>query len=294
MADSGFIDVGSTQHFSFEFDKTLDNAAAQVLGKALLATCERDYNTVASWFDGLTPGGVPFSVQIGPVRTDRGGSNDQVSRITVDLGATTDFSSARQVVVAEMIEIFMPAQGGGHWKAGQSHGEGLSQAAGFEIYPDQAPTQVGVEDWLGARDAEGFRRQDFVSRTDNTDRNPFSYGCALLFIYYLRSQLGFSMRAIVQAAADTLEGAFTNLTTDHNGFAPFSGILITRFPLDVASGLNGSTNPFPLPSSGVLSCRRFFARHPDGGPSFRQRVTSKNIGNLRALLNSDRPASLIS
>lgn len=292
MADPGFIDAGSTTHFSFEFNNTLDAAKSRALCSALVATCEGDYNVIASWFDGLTPGGVPFVVQVGPTRKDRSGSNDQKSNITIDLGATDDFPAARQVLVAEVIEIFMPAQKKG-WQAGQSHGEGLSQAAGLSLYPEEATRFDGVKVWLGARDISGGFRPNFVGNTDNTDTNKFSYGCALLFIYYLHSQLGFSMRAIVAAAADTLEGVYTNLTQDRNGFVPFSALLLTKFPLGDSSAEKGSENPLPLPSPGVLSATRFLARHPLRGQTLRQLIASKNIGNLRALLNSDRVASLI-
>jgi hypothetical protein len=291
MADPGFIDAGSTTHFSIEFNSALDAAKSRALCNALVATCERDYDVIASWFDGLTPAGVPFVVQIGPERKDRGGSNDQKSNITIDRGATDDFSLAREVLVAELIEIFMPTQNKG-WNAGKSHGEGLSQAAGFFLYPENATGLDGARVWLGARDISGFR-PDFVGTTDNTDTNKFSYGCALLFIYYLHSQLGFSMRGIVSAAADTLEDVYTNLTKDHNGFAPFSALLLARFPLGSASTETGSENPFPLPSPSVLSAKRFLGRHPRNGQTLRQIVASKNIGDFRALLNSDRVASLV-
>ena len=101
------------------------------------------------------------------------------------------------------------------------------------------------------------------------------------------------MRAIVQAADKTLESVYTNLTQDHNGFSPFSAILLARFPLNAASGLKGSENPFPLSSATVLSAGQFFARHPHGGQTLRQIIASKNIGDCRALLNSDRPASRV-
>jgi hypothetical protein len=291
MADDGFVDAGATTHFVFEFDKTLDNAKAVKLCNALVATCERDYNSIASWFDGLTPPGVPFTVKVGPDRTDQSGSNDQKSGITIDLGATDDFSLAREVLVAELIEIFMPAQKKG-WNAGFSHGEGLSQAAGFFIYPDQATGLSGGKVWLFALDVNG-RRPNFVDKTDTTDGNPFSYGCALLFIYYLHSQLGFSMRGIVSAAADTLENVYVNLTQAHNGFAPFSALLLRAFPLAGPASERGSENPFPLRSPAVLSTSRFLARHPRNGQTLRQLIAARNIGDLRGFLNSDRAASLV-
>ncbi|HYK36954.1 hypothetical protein [Alloacidobacterium sp.] len=246
MADAGFIDSGSTyNHFNFEFDNTLDGPSAIALSVNLLETCEQDYDTIASWFDGLTPGGAPFTVQIGPTRADRSGSNYGGKNITIDLGATSDFSSARSVLVAELIEIFMTAQNKG-WAANKSNGEGLSQAASFFLYPQEATGLDGIKAWLFALPLFPLqRRPDFVTKTDQTDTNKFSYRCALLFIYYLQSQLGFNMRAIVQAASDTLEGVYNNLTQDHNGFSTFSALLLARFPLDQATGEQGSENPFP-------------------------------------------------
>jgi hypothetical protein len=57
--------------------------------------------------------------------------------------------------------------------------------------------------------------------------------------------------------------------------------------------MNGSTNPFPLPSAAVLSAGRFLARHPLDGQTLRQLIGSKNIGDFRAFLNSDRLGALV-
>src|SRR5437667_4841997 len=205
MADPGFTDAGTTTHFAFEFDQTLNAPAAAALSAALNQNAERDYNSIASWFDGLTPAGVPFRVKINPPSTTRSGSNDRHRNITIDLGATTDFAQAQEVLVAEVIEIFMVAQNQG-WDPGRSHGEALSQAAGFLLYPSKATGLDGPQTWLDRPDPRnGAFRPDFVSVTDPTDTNKWSYGCGLLFVYYLESELGMSVRAIVQAAAVTLE-----------------------------------------------------------------------------------------
>jgi hypothetical protein len=293
VADPGFTDAGTTAHFTFEFNQTLNAPAAVALSAALIQNAERDYISITSWFDGLTPVGVPFRVKINPRSTTRSGSNDGNRNITIDVGATTDFDLAQAVLVAEMIEIFMRAQNSG-WMPGRSHGEALSQAAAFLLYPSKATGLDGPQTWLDSADPRnGAVRPDFVSVTDPTDTNKWSYGCGLLFVYYLESELGFSMRAIVQAAADTFEGVFHNLTLASGAFVGFSALLNARFPSGTASRLAGSTNPFPLPSPVVLSTERYLAKHPLAGQRLAQVIGSKNIGNLRALLNSDRPTARI-
>jgi hypothetical protein len=222
MADPGYVDLPSTRHFVFSFDQTLDGVGARALGSALFATAEQDYATVSSWFDGLKPAGVPFVIKISPLSLSRSGGNDRTKLITINLGATTDFTSARWVLVAEMTEIFMTAQNAG-WNAAASNGEALSQVAGFTIYPTEVSRVGGSEIWL-----DSSNRQDFVSLTDATDTNAASYGCGVLFIYSLRSQLGFTTRAIVQAAADTLEDVYHNLTQDSGAFSTFATIVAAR------------------------------------------------------------------
>ena len=79
-------------------------------------------------------------------------------------------------------------------------------------------------------------RQDWVSQTFkgengvHGDADPFSYGCAIVFIYYLKSQLGYSMAQIVQAAGNTLEKRYQSLTGKTNGYAPFKALLHEYYP----------------------------------------------------------------
>lgn len=298
MADPGFTDLPGSAHFTFEFDSTLNGAAATALGASIASTAEADYALVNSWFDNLSPPGLPLNVKINPKSVTRGGSNDGKKQITIDLGAINNFPVAREVLIAEFIEILMAVQNRG-WVAGQSHGEGLSQFAGFFVVPATATGLSGPRIWVDtsvpppAPAPPPNSRPDFVSRTEKTDANAVSYGCALLFLYFLNSQLGFSPHAIVQAAADTLEAVYHNLTQDTNGFTGFSAILAAKFPPGVPSGLNGSTNPFPAPSGQSLSVRRFLTAHPLAGSTVRGRIRTLNVGNLRAVLNSDRRACLL-
>jgi hypothetical protein len=288
MADAGYTDLPGTANFTFEYDSTLNAAAAAALGASLVSTVEADYTLVNGWFGNLSPSGLPFNVKINTKSTTRGGSNDLVKQITIDLGATSNFPLAREVLIAEFIEILMKTQAKG-WVAGYSHGEGLSQFAGFFIVPSTASGLSGPQTWLDT--SAPLSRPDYVGTTEQTDKNAISYGCALLFIQYLNSQLGFTPRAIVQAAADTLQNVHKNLTQDANAFGPFAAVLAAKFPPGVPSGLNGSVNPFPLPSFRSLSLKRYLAAHPLNGATLRSRVVALNVGNLRAVLNSDRIAS---
>lgn len=298
MADPGFTDLPGTANFTFEFDSTLNTAAATALGASLASTADADYTLVNGWFDNLAPSGQPFNVKINSKSLTRGGSNDGSKQITIDLGATNNFPLAREVLIAEFIEILMRVQNKG-WNPGKSHGEGLSQFAGFFIVPSTATGLSGPKIWLDTSvpppppTPPPPSRPDFVGTTENTDTNAVSYGCALLFLYYLNSQLGFNLHAIVQAAADTLEGVYHNLTQDANAFPAFAAILAAKFPPGVSSGLPGSTNPFPLPNPRLLSLGRYLSAHPLVGSTLRNRIQSLNVGNLRAVLNSDRRASLL-
>ena len=290
MADPGYIDLPPTAHFTFEYDKTLPNAAALAFGAAIAATADTDYNLLSSWFDGLIPPGAPFNVKINNLSSTRSGSNNAIKNITMDIGVgMADVPLGRMVLVGESAEMFMGAQNRG-WFAGKSNGEALSQVAGFTIAPGTAGFS-GPPAWL---DSNNSARPNFVANTDPTDKNPVSYGCGILFLFYLTTQLGFSMRAIVQAAGDTLEKTYENLTQSSNAFPTFAALLAARFPPGVPSGLSGSSNPFPLPSSLSLSLKRYLAANSlQGQESIRDRVRSKNVGNLRAVLNSDQAAATL-
>jgi hypothetical protein len=295
MADPGFVDLPGTRHFSFSFNQMLNATAAAAVGSALAATAERDFSTISFWFGGVIPAGVPFQVKIN--LGTGGASNDTVENINLRVGQSSDANLARVTLVEEVAEIFMAASGLS-WNPLDSSGEGLSQAAGFTLYPGETGILNGPGTWLDTS-VTAFpsvpSRPDFVSNPpDPTDANFVSCGCALLFIYYLRSQLGFSMKAVVEAAANTLEGVYINLTQDRGAFPQFLSILEKKFPSGAKSNFPGSNNPFPLPSGATLSARRFFAETETNPKLLSQMLrANKDRGDMRALLNSNRPAALV-
>ena len=294
MADPGFVDLPGTTHFSFSFNQTLNAAAAAALGSALAATAERDFSTMSFWFGGLIPPGVPFQVKINLGTS--GASNDTIKNINLRVGQNSDADLARFTLVAEVVEIFVAASGLG-WNPLDSSGEGLSQTAAFTLYPDETGILNGPGRWLDTSvpiSPPVPSRPDFVSTTGPTDSNFVSFGCALLFIYYLRAQLGFSMKSVVQAGASSLEGVYTKLTQDRGAFPQFASVLENKFPSGATSNFPGSNNPFPLPSGATLSAKRFLAKSGTAPELLGQVLRSKkDQGDMRALLNSNRPAALV-
>jgi hypothetical protein len=137
--------------------------------------------------------------------------------------------------VAELSEAFMGAQNLG-WGCASSNGEGLSRyLAEVEPPPGSFPSWgVSGPSWAQA----GF--PDWVSRTEATDRNYVSTGCAVVYLYWLRS-LGFSTAEIVAAGGATLADNYAALTRQTTAYH------------DLVAALQGLTvdsdNPFPPPHS---------------------------------------------
>jgi hypothetical protein len=114
--------------------------------------------------------------------------------------------------VAELSEAFMGAQGGG-WDCGGSNGEGLSRfLAEAETPWGTLSAFTTAPKWA----AGGFA--DWVSRTESTDRDAVSTGCAVAYIDWMR-KLGFSTAQIVQAAGTTLAKNYKTLTGKSTGAA---------------------------------------------------------------------------
>jgi hypothetical protein len=66
----------------------------------------------------------------------------------------------------------------------------------------------------------------------------------MLFIYYLKTQLGYSMEQIVLNGGATLADTYGNLTGGQtNAFWPFKSLLADHFPIGVQSPTD---DPFPL------------------------------------------------
>ncbi len=136
--------------------------------------------------------------------------------------------------VAELSECFMGSQDHG-WGCGFSNGEGLSRFCAEQETPSGTLNAfVTGPSWAQA----GF--PDWVSQTEQTDRDSVSTGCAIVYIYWLRL-LGFTIPQITQAAGDTLSANYQRLTGKTTAYQ------------DLLAALKGlkvrSDNPFtPVPN----------------------------------------------
>jgi hypothetical protein len=152
----------------------------------------------------------------------------------------------KMLFIAELVEIFMSynnQRGATTWKAGDSNGEGLSQLCNIERFRTGHYLYYGsfVDTWL-----QSATRTDWVSNPESTDKDKDSYGCALLFLYYLRTQLNYTPAQIIQAGASTLEGTYHNLTGNSGAFAAFNGLVGSFFPVGNTPKLQTFDDPFPL------------------------------------------------
>jgi len=157
--------------------------------------------------------------------------------------------------VNEFVEILMDNH---KWNAGHSDGEGFSLMAGHLLHPLGDPSSVDIDAWM--KDQPSAKklpshtqpRQDWVNNTFegehgvHGDWDEFSYGCAELFMFYLKSQLGFSMEQIVQSPAGSLGARYKHLMkTSADGFVAFRDLLQQFYPWQVASTPN-RVDLFPL------------------------------------------------
>jgi hypothetical protein len=262
---TGLPKGGVTHHYGFQYDDSLQLTAANPTGieptrtQAVMDGSDADFTLMSGWFKNIALDvNVPIPVNI--TQNDGGAhwslSGDDLS-ITID-PATGAAILIRYLLVMEMVETFMRVQGAGTWLRPSpggwfgsgtegSAGEGLSRflAAQFLAvngFGNPPPAFANSNVWLRSS------RADFVNNIDPTDDGPdATTGCSLLFIYYLFAQLGFSINAIVAAAAPTLRGVYTNLTGDPNDpFPLFKELLDTAFPgTSTITGPN-LDNPFPL------------------------------------------------
>jgi hypothetical protein len=276
--------AGVTAHFAFSYDDSLDSTVhpgqpEPARTNALIATCESDYQLLSDWFGGISltqaPANLslPISVQVSP----DGGGAGWGPPITLKPGSNnTDYM--RYLMISEVSEMFMKAQNKG-WFAPdgsneQSCGEGLSRflaqqflvdaeigisEPGFEISPSWLNSSLPASNPASTELVNGHHygsRADYVNNTLEYDHgiDPAT-GCAMLFIYYLTYQLGYSNNALIAAApgssnaASCLRGVYRNLTGDNTDPFPFfKQLLGAVYPDTAVSSIAGPNpdNPFPV------------------------------------------------
>jgi hypothetical protein len=238
-----------------------DTADTRAAAQAILTTCAQDLAILEDWFS-YDWSDFPYGMWItvgddgrpSPHADNVWFGDDQSPHVHV-YGATLANAGgsgpvrdelARMLFVAEVAEVFMHAAPTG-WNPGNSAGEGLSRVAAAELHPagyyrpagspNNGPYSTG---WLQLpwrrRDAQGAGtdepRYDFVTVSEDTDGNGLSYGCAVLFLYYLHDQLRYSWKQIASSWGAHLAETFAQLTGRPSGtaFTEFADLLDAHLP----------------------------------------------------------------
>lgn len=280
LTTQGLTNGGVTTHYSFQYDDSLAQSAANPNGpepartNAVIAACEGDYTLMSGWFGG----GVNvtgMAVQVTPQTNGASWSGSATSSTVILKPGALGFDNAsiavqaellRYLIVAEVTEIFMMAQGKGWFQGSDegSKGEGLSRFLSCQFLIANGLLGTGISRpfrvsdlWLNSA------RQDFVNNAPNDNAQDATNGCTTLFLYYLSTQLGFSINQIVGAAASTLAGVYQNLTGDASDPFPFFKQLIDNaFPSTTSSAIAGPNidDPYPLGSLAFWDDKNSFGR----------------------------------
>jgi hypothetical protein len=247
--------LAQTKNFVIQYQDTFSDAKRRA--QALQKTVETDFAKVLGWFgvnSGFGPGNlVILSVDAASLAFNHGYKNNGTTLVQMNPfqgGLNQDLAddAVRALFIAEIVEVLMDYNNQVSknviWVAGFSNGEGLSRVCAALFYPDgyYSPFLSGpfVNGWLSSS-----TRNDWVSQNEQTDKDGDSFGCAILFIFYLYSQLGYSMNSIITKAGATLEATYQNLTGKSGGFAAFTGLINPYFPPGKPTSL-ATDDPFPI------------------------------------------------
>src|SRR6516162_283916 len=251
------IIAGQTTNFIVQYENTLPNQANVIANaNALLPVPETEFTVTTGWFN--TPGGKfgagqqqVVNLNLQDTSTSGGtnlpGANNSGYGRAINLDAQNLFTGAtaaervKNVFMAEWSEILMSLTN--NWHAGDSSGEALSQYCSIIRFPAGHYSYYGswVNNWLKTS------RPDWVTKTEPTDKNPVSFGCALAFIFYLNTQLGFTINQIIAAGSANLAQAYTALTGDHaNPFPLFHDQLGIIYPGAATIIRPNLDNPYPI------------------------------------------------
>ena len=277
--------VGQTTNFSVSFDDALVSAQppanqAQTRANltancnALLGQVETAFTTTTGWFGTDTSKfGTSHQQQVNLDQVDdNGASNNGYGHpISQDGQSQNSGASAGPIVsmlwMAEWSEVLMSLTS--NWNAGDSSGEGLSQFSAGTLFLDGHNDYYGggfIHDWLNGTGttnqntaSPNAARSDWVNFTFtgadvggvhvHGDGDPVSFGCALCFIYYLTTQLGFTINEVIAKYKDNLASCYHAVTGDKaDPFPSFAGLLAGVFPPSVTftATTTNPDNPFPI------------------------------------------------
>lgn len=226
---------GATPHLMVYYEAPLGERGKR-LAAGLLARGEADYRWL-KWCFGPSVSR-EFAFQVTLDSSGLGATHASCASAVIDCGVaeSDDPSLVAFEMIAEMAEVFMAAQGRG-WDCGASNGEALSRVLATARYPLELRGFQTAAAWLNSD------RGDYVTRVEQSDRNPVSIGCGTLFINYLTTFLGFSLSSVVQTGGWCLANTYEALTFRTDPYQAFRSLVDRVFPWGVTAVLEGD-DPF--------------------------------------------------
>lgn len=235
--------AGSTKHVTVMYATSLGADGAYIANHCLLHV-EDDYLHLKRLFGGIDAPNV--NLILAPLSTTNDGSggayhygcNGTDLYCDVQFMPNLNVWTSLALFVAEAVEVFEATQGLG-WDCGASNGEGLSRVLAETIHPVVLDAYTTTAAWLDGQ------RQDWVTKTNPTDQDSQSNGCAVLFLTWMHTILGFTYTQISEAGSPTLAGTYQKLTGKNTAFADFTAAVNVRWPAGSPSGVTGD-NPWFL------------------------------------------------
>jgi hypothetical protein len=234
MFDYPATQIGVAGNVTVSYDPSL-GAPGLSLGQALLSSVVAPYNEMEAFFG--IPGGA-VSVIIVPLSANNDGTGggihsgcDFATGGVLYLDATFGRpSNALEfeigLYVAELSECFMGVQNAG-WVCNYSNGEGLSR------YLAEIETAVGTLDFFATGNTWALAEfPNWIDETEDTDQDPVSIGCAIVYLYWMRRWLGFTTAQIVQAGGTTLAANYKSLTGKDTAYIDLKAAVLPLQPQD--------------------------------------------------------------
>lgn len=207
------VTLGQTENFTVEYQDNFPDALRRA--QALRHSCEFEFATLRQWF-GVTRGfgssnRVTLQVETASFASNHGYSENGKTIVIMNPFDTNHFLAPGEIAVsqsdaddavlalfvAEIAEVLMSYNNKNSpnalqsWNPKGSDGEGLSRVCAALFHPAgyyNVIRQQGVNPWLQSR-TSSTKRNDWITKTEPSDGDVDSYGCSIIFIYYLHTQL---------------------------------------------------------------------------------------------------------
>jgi hypothetical protein len=269
--------LATTTNFVIQFNDAFPFAKQRA--QKLQQSAEGEFATLRGWFQNTTGFGTSNRVTL-LVDTKSLASNNGYHTNGTSLVVMNHFNSQGSdpladdavmgLFIAEIIEVLMSCRdfqtSNVTWVENHSDGEGLSRMAVGLLHAASYynGTYLGgpyVNGWL-----QSAARHDWLTQNESSDTDGDSFGCSLLFLYWLHSQLGHSMTEIVTKAGATLEATYHALTGKSGAYADFTNFLAPFFPVGQTAALK-TDNPFPILTGQQRTVQLIFTEQSNGASS---------------------------